>query len=53
MKDRSTCLICLLIWFIFIMSGTIYLIVTYDWSRWWLLLALLIVHATKCEEGDD
>lgn len=33
----------ILLWDMFIVAGTIYLIQVHKWSPWWILLALLLV----------
>lgn len=35
-----------IVWEVFVWGGTVYLIVNYDWSKWWLLYALLLSFGT-------
>ena len=33
-----------------ILSGTVYLIIEYNWSAWWMLLAVCLLGTSRSEE---
>lgn len=35
-----------IVWEVFLWAGTVYLIVIYDWSKWWFLLTLALSFST-------
>lgn len=37
----------MIIWRMFILAGTVYLIVEFNWSMWWLLLALMLAYSVQ------
>ena len=40
----------LLIYNLAILSGTVFLIVEYDWSAWWMLLAVCLLGMSRSKE---
>jgi len=39
--------LCSLLWNVFIVAGTVYLIVCHNWSPWWMALALGLLASPK------
>jgi hypothetical protein len=40
----------LVIYNLAILAGTVYLIVQYDWSAWWMLLAVCLLGTSRSKE---
>ena len=50
-----TSIICRLIWNIFIIAGTAYMVEWHTWSPWWILLAVCLIRydISKTNDKDD
>ncbi len=54
--DRTMNIIAVALYNLAVLSGTIYVIINYNWSAWWLLLALFACmgcEKVKCKTKDD
>lgn len=38
---------------VFLFTGTVFLIVKYDWSAWWMLLPILFCTAVKVSKKEE
>ena len=41
------------LWGAFLLGGTAYLVIVHGWSRWWVVLAVLLAMALKPGRGCD
>ena len=39
------------VWGMFLIGGTAYLVIVYGWSCWWFVLSVLLLIGTKAETG--